>query len=91
MKKRKVLHQCISLLLTMVMILSISVTSVTAATLVAEEELNTGGVDPIEVYAEPIDEMTETGEPTVTAKPYNSRIRSYITPSIPGYSNYGYE
>ncbi len=56
-----------------------------------ELNLPTGGVNPIEVFGTEVDANRETEEPAVIATPHNPRLRSYVAPSIPGYSSYGYQ
>lgn len=79
------------MLLAFVLTFSFMATSAMAANPVLDERLPTGDVEPIEIFGEEVDDNDEAEKPLVTAKPYDARIRSYITPTVSGYTNYGYE
>ncbi len=91
MNNKITIHKCLVLILTTIMMFTLTGINTGAVEPSLELSLPTGGVDPIEVVGIEVDAQMEAEEPAVTASPYNPRLRSYVAPSMPGYSSYGYQ
>lgn len=91
MKNKKTINRWFGLIMAIIMMFTLTGASVIAAEPVLEVNLPTGGVNPIELISTEVTPEIEAEVPAVIAKPYDSRTRSYITPSMPGYNTYGYQ